>query len=146
MQRKGEDGKKERLKTKKETWERGLSCALGQRISLYLYLYQIYYKSLYGCRQVAEPSKIIGVVFVCFESILALFYHPNSLQWTEIPRFHLRFYNCYILCSFNWRRLWEIALQVLALWCLSSSKSSRMKWVYYRDSTKSNRWYFCSFR
>ena len=38
------------------------------------------------------------------------------------------------------------ALQVLALWCLSSSENSGMKWVYYRDSTKSNRWYFCSFR
>ena len=34
--------------------------------------------------QVAEPPKIMCVVSFYFGSILALFYHPNSLQWTEI--------------------------------------------------------------
>uniref|UniRef100_A0A2N9HAW0 Uncharacterized protein n=1 Tax=Fagus sylvatica TaxID=28930 RepID=A0A2N9HAW0_FAGSY len=34
-------------------------------------------------RQVAEPPKIIGVISVCSESTIVLFYHPISLQWTE---------------------------------------------------------------
>ena len=48
-----------------------------QRILLYLYLYQLYYKSLCGRRQVAELPKNMCVVSVCFRSILALFYHPK---------------------------------------------------------------------
>ena len=80
----GEKGWKRvaRLKTKKETWERGLSCAWTRDFTVLL-LYLIYYKSLCGCRQVAEPPKITWVVSFGFGSILALFYHPNSLQWTK---------------------------------------------------------------
>jgi hypothetical protein len=59
---------------------------LGQCILLYLELYLIYYKSLYGCRQVAEPPKIMCVVSFYFGSVFALFYHPNNLKWTEIHR------------------------------------------------------------
>jgi hypothetical protein len=69
----------ERLKTRKRHERKGLSCAPV----LYLLLYQLYYKSLCGRRQVAEPPKNICIVSVCFGSILALFYHPISLQWTE---------------------------------------------------------------
>ena len=57
---------------------------LGQCILLYLQLYLIYYKSLCERRQVVEPPKIMSVVSFYFGSILILFYHPNSLQWTEI--------------------------------------------------------------
>ena len=48
----------------------------------------------------------------------------------------LRFHYYYKNCSSNWRRLWGTALQASALWCLSSSE--------FRDSNKSNRWYFYS--
>jgi hypothetical protein len=40
----------------------------------------------YDSRQVAEPPKIMWIVSFGFGLILALFYHPNSFQWTEIHR------------------------------------------------------------
>ena len=54
---------------------------LGQSIFT---VFVIYYKSLRGRRQVAKPPKIMCVIPFYFGSVLALFYRPNNLQWTDI--------------------------------------------------------------
>ena len=46
---------------------------LGQRILLYLYLYQLYYKSLCGRRQVAEPPKICVLYLFVLNQFLLCF-------------------------------------------------------------------------
>ena len=73
--------------------------------------------------------KYVGCIclfWINYCSVLS--FKQSPMDWdSSWPRFYLRFYNCYILCSNNWHRLWGTALQASVLWCLSSSESSKIQ-------------------
>jgi hypothetical protein len=77
----------------------------------------------------------------CSESILALFYHPNSLQWTEIHHGQGLF-AVLLLSHFKFLQLAPSVGNCTSSFGVMMSQFIRK----LRYSTKSNGWYFCSLR
>ena len=81
------------------------------------------------------------VISVCFGSILVLFYHPNSLQWIEIH------HDQGFICGSITVTFYVPTIGIVCGNCTSSFGAMMSQFIRkLKDSTKSNKWYFCSLR
>ena len=97
-----------RRKAVEETWVRGSLSWCSVNVFYCICYYIWYITNLY-----VNVGKLCVVSFY-FGLVLALFYHPNSLQWTEIHRI-VMFVAVPLLSEkigpSNWRHLWELHIK-----------------------------------
>ena len=102
--------KRQGWKTRKETWERDLSWCSDKGF-YHICTYTSYITNLYV--NISKlPNHLKYVCCICLfwiNSCSVLSSNQSPMDWeSSWPKFYLRFYYCHILCSFNWRRLWEL--------------------------------------
>ena len=123
-------GKQEaRLKNqKRDLRERSLMCS---RKGLYcICSYISYITNIYvDVGKLPNHLKLLVLYLYALNQLLFCFIIQSVSNGLRIimAKVYLRFYNCHILSSSNWRRLWGTALQASVLWCLSSSESSEIQ-------------------